>query len=222
MAKYELGKLMCGAFKPTNVISASYGESETDLPYDYTHRQCNEFMKLGLRGVSILFSSGDYGVASYPGDGGANGCLGPEGTIFNPQYPSNCPYVTSVGGTMLYADQTVNDRESVMQWNLGGAAANFSSSGGFSNYFTQPAYQVAAVAEYFEKHSPSYPHYSGIQVDLNTTKGLYNRIGRGYPDVSSNGAFMPAFVNGELGYWFGASLSAPTFSSVLTLVSGSR
>jgi subtilase family serine protease len=33
-----------------------------------------------------------------------NGCLGPEGKIFNPQYPSNCPYVTSVGGTMLYAE----------------------------------------------------------------------------------------------------------------------
>jgi hypothetical protein len=83
-------------------------------------------MKLGLQGVSILFASGDYGVASFPGDGGANGCLGPSGKIFNPQYPSNCPYVTSVGGTMLYADQTVYDKESVMQVNLGGSAANFS------------------------------------------------------------------------------------------------
>ena len=89
---FKTGQLQCGVFKPTNVISASYGEAEADLPYDYTHRQCNEFMKLGLQGVSMLFASGDLGVASYPGDGDANGCLGPEGIIFNPQYPSNCPY----------------------------------------------------------------------------------------------------------------------------------
>ena len=216
------GKLQCGAYKPTNVISASYGECEQDLPYDYTARQCNEFMKLGLQGVSILFASGDFGVASAPGDGGPNGCLGPEGKIFNPQYPSNCPYVTSVGGTMLYADQTVLDKESVMQVNLGGSAANFSSSGGFSNYFPQPSYQKSAVEQYFARHSPPYPYYSEFQVDVNTTKGLYNRIGRGYPDVASNGAYMPAYVNGELGQWFGTSLASPTFASILTLVSPPR
>lgn len=176
-------------------------------------------MKLGLQGVSITIASGDYGVASAPGDGGPNGCLGPEGKIFNPQYPSNCPYVTSVGGTQLYADQTVLDKESVMQVNLGGSAANFSSSGGFSNYFPQPSYQTAAVAHYFARHDPPYPYYSELHVDVNTTKGLYNRIGRAYPDVASNGAFMPAYVNGELSQWFGTSLAAPTFASILTLVS---
>jgi tripeptidyl-peptidase-1 len=71
--------------KPRNVISASYGQAEYDLPINYTKRQCNEFLKLGLQGHSILFASGDYGVASFPGDIGApNGCLGPEGKIFNP------------------------------------------------------------------------------------------------------------------------------------------
>jgi tripeptidyl-peptidase-1 len=219
---FTLGKLQCGVYKPTQVISASYGECEQDLPYDYTARQCNEFLKLGLQGVSITIASGDYGVASSPGDGGPNGCLGPEGKIFNPQYPSNCPYVTSVGATQLYADQTVLDKESVMQVNLGGSAANFSSSGGFSNYFPQPSYQKAAVEEYFAAHNPSYPYYSQLQVDLNTTKGLYNRIGRAYPDVASNGAYMPAYVNGELNQWFGTSLAAPTFASILTLVSDSK
>ena len=164
--------------------------------------------------MSILFASRDYSVASFPGDGDVNSCLVPDGTIFNPQYPSNCPYVTAVRGTMLYADQTVLDRESVMQVNLDGDAANFSSSGGFSNYFSQPDYQQAAVAEYFAAHNHSYPHYSQFQVDVNTTKGLYNLIGRVYPDVASNGAFMPTVVNGELGQWFGCSLAAPTFGSI--------
>ena len=58
----------CGTHEPTNVISTSYSYNEGDLTYKYEQRQCDEYMKLGLRGVSILFSSGDYGVA---GNGGA-------------------------------------------------------------------------------------------------------------------------------------------------------
>ena len=214
------GKLQCGIYKPTNVISASYGEAESDLPINYSKRQCNEFMKLALQGHSILVASGDYGVASAPGDPQASGCLGPTGKIFNPQYPNNCPFITSVGATQLYADQTVLDAESVMQTNLGGTAANFSSSGGFSNYYPQPDYQKEAIAKYFATAHLKYPYYSEFQVDVNTTKGLYNRIGRGYPDVAANGAFMTAFINGELdpANWFGTSLASPTFASVLTLV----
>jgi tripeptidyl-peptidase-1 len=214
----RLGELQCGVYKPTNVISASYGQAEADLPINYTKRQCNEFMKLGLQGHSILFASGDYGVASFPGDGAADGCLGPEGKIFNPQYPGNCPYVTSVGGTMIYADQTVHSPESVMHVDLGGSAANFSSAGGFSNYFPQPSYQQAAVAKYFATADPGYPSYSEFSVDVNTTEGLYNRIGRGYPDVSANGAYFPAHMDGTVYHWFGTSLASPLFASVLTLV----
>ncbi|KAJ5143670.1 Peptidase S8/S53 subtilisin/kexin/sedolisin [Penicillium bovifimosum] len=216
------GKLQCGVYKPTNVISASYGQAEADLPAAYTKRQCNEFLKLGLQGHSILFASGDYGVASFPGDGTPNGCLGPEGKIFNPQYPSNCPYVTSVGGTMLYEDQTVHDAESVMHADLGGTAANFSSSGGFSNYFPQPLYQKAAVEKYFKKAKLSYPHYSGMNVNLNTTKGLFNRIGRAYPDVAANGAMFPAYTGGTVHHYYGASLASPLFASVLNLINEER
>ena len=218
-AYIHTGQLQCGVYRPTNVISASYGQAEADLPMNYTKRQCNEFMKLGLQGHSILFASGDYGVASFAGDGDADGCQGPEGKIFNPQYPGNCPYITSVGGTMLYADQTVLDGESVMHVNLGGTASNFSSSGGFSNYFPQPAYQQAAVAKYFEIADLPYPYYSEFSVDFNTTKGLYNRIGRGYPDVAANGAQYRAYTNSTDYFYYGTSLASPLFASVLTLVS---
>lgn len=206
-------------YKPTNVISASYGQAEIDLPIKYVERQCNEFLKLGLQGHSILFASGDYGVASFPSDiDSIDGCLGPEGKVFNPQYPSGCPYVTSVGGTQLYLDQNVNDAESVMQWNLGGTAVNFSSSGGFSNYFGRAWYQEAAVEDYFETAKPTYPYYSGINVDVNTTSGFYNRIGRAYPDVAANGAWFPSYLNGKFEHFFGSSLASPLFASVLTLV----
>lgn len=176
-------------------------------------------MKLGLQGHSILFASGDYGVASFAGDGDSNGCLGPDSKIFNPQYPSNCPYVTSVGGTMLYTDQTVDDAESVMHANLGGTAANFSTSGGFSNYFPQPAYQKATVEKYFKKANLTYPYYSEFEVDVNTTSGLYNRIGRAYPDVAANGARFRAYTDSYDYFYYGSSLASPLFASVLTLVS---
>lgn len=176
-------------------------------------------MKLGLQGHSILVASGDYGVASFPDDGDEDGCLGPEGTIFNPQYPNGCPYITAVGGTMIYTDQTVLDPESVMHVNLTGTATNFTSSGGFSNYFPQPAYQKSAVAKYFQRANLTYPYYSEFGVNVSSTTGLYNRIGRGYPDVSANGARLPAFLDGELYHFYGTSLAAPLFASVLTLVS---
>ena len=153
-------------FKRDHVISASYGQAEADLPMNYTKRQCNEFMKLGLQGHSILAASGDYGVASFPSEGvDGTGCLGPDAKIFNPQYPGNCPYITSVGGTMLYPNQTVDDPESVMHVDLGGTAVNFTSSGGFSNYFPQPWYQELAVAEYFAIANHHYPYYSEFGCD---------------------------------------------------------
>jgi tripeptidyl-peptidase I len=215
------GTRQCGTLKLTPVVSASYGQAEIDLPVNYNKRQCDEFMKLGLQGHSLLFSSGDYGVGSFPGDPSANGCLGPKATIFNPQYPSGCPYITSVGATMLYPDQTVDMPESVMHVNLSQSAQNFTSSGGFSNYYAPPAYQQAALNTYFAEHKPPYPAYARYAPDINfnTTCGLYNRIGRGYPDVSANGAYLLAPASGSFYHWFGASLSSPLFASVLTMVS---
>ncbi|KAJ3559780.1 hypothetical protein NPX13_g9488 [Xylaria arbuscula] len=39
------GKLQCGVYKPTNVISISYGGGEADLPDFYMKRQCSEWLK---------------------------------------------------------------------------------------------------------------------------------------------------------------------------------
>ena len=96
------GQLQCGVYKPTNVISISYGGQEASLPVNYQRRQCNEFMKLGLQGVSVVVSSRDSGVAGRNGDtGNANGCMGSGGKIFSPDFPATCPYLTTIGGTTL-------------------------------------------------------------------------------------------------------------------------
>ncbi|OAX32243.1 subtilisin-like protein [Rhizopogon vinicolor AM-OR11-026] len=128
----------CGTVKPTNIISTSYSYNEADLSAPYAIRQCNEYAKLGLMGVTLLFNSGDFGVA---GEGGAclnaNGSQSTDGKIFNPTFPGTCPYVTSIGATQVSPGQSVSDPENACEQII-------YSSGGFSNYFGIPDYQKAA------------------------------------------------------------------------------
>ena len=69
-----IGPEACGTVKPAYVISTSYGYDEADLTPFYAERQCAEYAKLGLMGITVLYSSGDDGVA---GNGGV--CLNPNG-----------------------------------------------------------------------------------------------------------------------------------------------
>jgi tripeptidyl-peptidase-1 len=64
----------CGTVKPANVISTSYALDEAKLSRASATRQCNEYAKLGLLGVTFLYASGDDGVA---GDDGK--CLNADG-----------------------------------------------------------------------------------------------------------------------------------------------
>ncbi|WPG98188.1 Hypothetical protein R9X50_00097400 [Acrodontium crateriforme] len=73
------GPLQCGVYKPTNVISISYLAGEAALPVNYQRRQCNEFAQLALQGVTILFASGDPGVACFYDSDHPNGaCIGKD------------------------------------------------------------------------------------------------------------------------------------------------
>ncbi|KAI7181527.1 hypothetical protein D0869_10313 [Hortaea werneckii] len=234
------GTLMCGTFKPTNVMSVSYGGQEADLPIAYQKRQCNEFMKLGLQGVSFVYASGDAGVGNYndtvsPSSSPKTGCLGPKGNIFNPTWPNTCPYITNVGATKLHPGQNVSDRESAAFDPAGGRYPHaFASGGGFSNVYPIPDYQKDAVAHFFDNHEPSYPYYSGI-VDnaTNPTKpnitalagtsgGIYNRIGRGVPDVAAVGDNIAVFASGGFSLTAGTSASAPIFGAILNRINEER
>lgn len=226
------GTLQCGIYKPPNVISFSYGGQEADVPISYQKRQCNEYLKLGLQGVSFLFASGDSGVSNYPapyGDDGPTGCLGPNLDIFNPTWPNSCPFVTNVGATKVYPGYTVFENESAVFDPAGSPyAVNFSSGGGFSNVYGIPDYQKDAVATFFADHDPSYPYYSALAPDepnpalpnvtalAGDTGGIYNRIGRGIPDVSANGDNIAVYVGGEFGLSGGTSASTPIFSAIVS------
>ena len=177
---------------PANVISTSYSYDEWELSPAYMQRQCNEYAKvkfcllfssgliafavahaigqLGLMGVTILYSSGDYGVA---GNGGI--CLDSTGepafpgTAFAPSFPGGCPYITSVGATQVNPGAKVTDPESACMQVI-------YSGGGFSNVFPMPSWQKSAVESYLSNYPPGYP------------EGTYNTSGsRAYPDLSANG-----------------------------------
>ena len=97
---------MCGAYKPTNVISVSYGLGENHYSYFYFNRQCQEYMKLGLQGVTVVYSSGDSGVSNrgaciYPSNVTNYTDISDYPGAFSPSYPASCPYLTAVGATMV-------------------------------------------------------------------------------------------------------------------------
>ncbi|KAI9046641.1 hypothetical protein LZ554_009383 [Drepanopeziza brunnea f. sp. 'monogermtubi'] len=198
----------CGGFSSTKVISTSYGYNEADLTPFYEMRQCQEYMKLGLQGVTFIYSSGDYGVA---GNGGQcidtttgeynNGTSG----MFNPAFPSSCPYVTSVGATQVKPGASVTQPEQA-------AESVIYSGGGFSNVFSMPSYQSSAVKTYFADHKPTYG------------SDRYNTSmqSRGFPDISANGVNYVIAVDGAFSYVYGTSASAPTVGSIITLINGAR
>ncbi|KAL1762764.1 peptidase S8/S53 domain-containing protein [Schizophyllum commune] len=111
-------------------FTTSYGDDEQTVPQDYAQNVCDQLAKLGARGASILFSSGDFGV----GGGDCANNDGSNATAFQPAFPASCPYVTTVGGTT-----GVNPEKAV----------DF-SGGGFSRYFAQPDYQADAVSAYLD------------------------------------------------------------------------
>jgi len=81
------GPEACGGYTATYTISTSYSYNEADLTPFYEERQCHEYLKLGLQGISIFYSSGDYGVA---GNGGE--CIDPATGDYTDGIPLLLPF----------------------------------------------------------------------------------------------------------------------------------
>ncbi|KUJ15936.1 alkaline serine protease [Mollisia scopiformis] len=215
------GQLQCGVYKPTNVISISYGGDEAGFPDFYMKRQCNEWMKLALQGTTIVMSSGDSGVG-----GPAGTCNGAEGNILEVDFASTCPYVLSVGSTEW--DRFSNTTLPVPgEKLLEVATKRFPSGGGFSNVFGVQDYQRDAVSAYFDQVESSlgfsgYHHYINNSDFSSVTGGIYHHGGRGYPDVGAVGDRQVVYSNGSWWLVGGTSLSSPVFASVLTLINEAR
>ncbi|GAP82686.1 putative alkaline serine protease [Rosellinia necatrix] len=216
------GKLQCGVYKPTNVISISYGGGEADLPDSYMKRQCAEWLKLSLQGTTVVISSGDSGV----GDNGACPTKADGSEVFYPDFASTCPYVLSVGSTEW--DRFSNSTTEQPYERLNEVAtARFPSGGGFSNIFPLPLYQALHVTKYVDTVGKTLPFESYSQFPRDgdfsrVTKGVYNRLGRAYPDVGAVGDRQLVLGGGDWYLVGGTSLSAPVWGAVLTLINEGR
>lgn len=167
---------------------------QTGAQYMYT---CNTaFMKAGLRGLSILFASGDQGVC------GRSGCGSVVHTRFHPDFPAASPYVTAVGGTDFLGNS------------IGEETAWSASGGGFSDTFAIPDYQKAAVAAYKASVAAKLP-----------PANLWNNTGRGYPDVSALGGQKTPYcvaTGGRFSGVAGTSASCPVVAGVFARLNGLR
>lgn len=122
------------------VHTISYGDDEDSLSTAYMTRINTEFMKAGVRGISLLFASGDSGA----------GCrhMGKE-NAFRPSFPASSPYVTTVGGTSFKNPFKMTEE-----------ITDYISGGGFSNVFDMPDYQASAVDTYLKTVASSLPPQS--------------------------------------------------------------
>jgi tripeptidyl-peptidase-1 len=154
----DWAKALMAMDDPPLVNSVSYETDESQQASSDFMDACNtQFKALALRGLSLLFATGDQGVC------GRSGC-GPTES-FHPGFPSTSPYVTSVGATDFAVPSVVGDERA---WG--------SSGGGFSNHFPIPAWQQAGVAAYKSEAASTLP-----------PAALWNHSGRGIPDVSALG-----------------------------------
>jgi len=156
-------------------------------------------LRAGARGVSVLFASGDAGVGDGNPDPNTQGCFSNDGknaTKFLPFFPASCPYVTAVGATIGIAPEVA-----VYEW---------FSSGGFSDYFSRPAYQEKAARDYLDS------------LPKGTYGSLFNADGRAFPDVAAQGQYFKTFFNGTDWLATGTSASSPAFAGIVALLNDVR
>ncbi|XP_022077336.1 tripeptidyl-peptidase 1 [Acanthochromis polyacanthus] len=174
------------------VHTISYGDDEDSLSTAYMMRINTEFMKAGVRGISLLFASGDSGA----------GCkhMGKQNS-FRPSFPASSPYVTTVGGTSFKNPFKVTYE-----------VTDYISGGGFSNVFGMPDYQASAVKGYLKTVEatlppPSYFNTSGrAYPDMAALSDNYW--------VVSNRVPIP--------WVSGTSASTPVVGGMLSLINGRR
>jgi subtilase family serine protease len=209
-----------------NVISNSWGDDAGDLLDDVaTHTAYDDlFMIADATGITVQFSSGDSGD-NFDGYG-----------VSSPDYPTDSPYVTSVGGTSLEIGSTgqqitsygwstaksVRCEPNVVFAFSNCTSENFGtylpstydgSSGGYTSYdYTQPWYQAPVVpASLSERNSPILGPVA-MRVD---------------PDISLDAdpatgfliGLTETFPNGATGYgqtrYGGTSLASPILAGVV-------
>lgn len=209
-----------------DVISMSWGWAEDDqcsvttcnnqTSKEYVNRVNTEYMKLALRGISIVVASGDAGAPGRTSES----C--DQTRPINPVFPGSSPWVTSVGATVVTKNNLFSQslsqtplcknnscirghQEIPINFDLTG----WTGGGGFGIFSENtPKWQKSQVFNYLNKHP-----------NLNFSN--FNSKGRGYPDVSMVGHNCPVFSDNSpnsIEPVDGTSCSSPLFAGIISLL----
>lgn len=205
-----------------DIISMSWGWAEdrqcdiidchSITSQQYVNRVNNEYLKITLRGVTIVVSSGDAGAP------GRTDELCYTGRPINPIFPGSSPYVLSVGATFVSNDNsTINFKtplcsndsciSSMNEKSIQFDDVGWTAGGGFDLYQNNtPTWQFKSVHKYLN---------SGIKLP---DRKRFNINGRAYPDVSAIGHSCPTYIDSKLSKVDGTSCSAPVVSGLLSYI----
>jgi tripeptidyl-peptidase-1 len=188
---------------PANVYSISYNSYEVYVSTSVKDAFNIQAIKLGVMGTTILAASGDDGVIGY-----ANNNCG-----YNPMFPASSPYVTAVGGTV---GPESDNPEIACTSQISPSSVGITTGGGFSNYYSAPAFQQPFIQSYFAnmKGTPRQP-FSGPRP--------YSTTGRGYPDVAllANN-YIFGYDGNIVGGVDGTSASTPVFAGMISIANSQR
>lgn len=182
---------------PPSVVSTSYGGEERGSDFSYFDRACNEFAKVGAKGISVFFSSGDNGVAGNGEQSCANGYYG--------TWPASCPYVTTIGGTEF--DSSGREVVADFAQYTGGKAT--APGGGYSEHFAAPDYNRNVTVAYANSLSSS-------------QKSKVYANNRGYPDLSLVSTNFQVNVGGSTESVLGTSASSPSVAALFGILNDYR
>ncbi len=118
-----------------NVITMSFGESESCADRSLLRAEHAAFERAVSRGITLISGSGDFGATNLLCDG--SGVM----SVATASTPGSDPYVTSVGGTRLIANLQSGAYQAETGWN----DAYGASGGGFSAVYKRPGYQASLI-----------------------------------------------------------------------------
>jgi tripeptidyl-peptidase I len=201
------------AENPPSVNSISWGAHEQAMQPTTMDSFNLAALQLAAMGVSVLVASGDDGVSNFlcscNEDSSSyfslwSGEVSWQGQGYFPSFPATSPYVTAVGGTM----GPNNGVGEVACASEGGGV--ITTGGGFSTYYSAPAWQSDALSAFFAD-STQPPPAAG-----------FNHNGRGYPDVSLIATRYPVMLEGALYNLYGTSASSPALGAFLSQINAKR
>lgn len=183
----------------TYVLNLTDAELPQTLTTSYGEEEQSVPADFAYKVCNLFMQLGARGVSILfsSGDSGPGGSCKSNAdnstATFQPTFPAGCPWVTAVGATTGSAPER---------------GVSF-SSGGFSVLHAQPDYQAGVVDKYLASINGTYA-------------GLFNRTGRGIPDVAAQGQSFVVIDSGRTSLLSGTSASSPAFAGVVALLNAAR